>query len=72
MEFDQEREEEAGENKGKQKRLSVASARRMIGMVANNYSDAEITEVLAHLYDLAEFSYEFHTAKLSDEPEIDE
>lgn len=39
-------------------RISIAAARRMLGMIGRNYSDAEIEEVLACLYGFAEEAFD--------------
>ena len=40
-----------------QSRISVAKARRILGMVAKNYSDEEIAEIVDLLSEVAELSY---------------
>ena len=40
------------------RRITVAGARRMLGMIGRNYDDVEIEEILAILYGMAELAYE--------------
>ncbi|SNZ20099.1 hypothetical protein [Cohaesibacter gelatinilyticus] len=41
-------------------RISIKGARRMLGMVARNYSDEEITELLDILYGISKDAFEMH------------
>jgi hypothetical protein len=50
--------ESNSENRHQERRITVAGARRMLGMIGKNYDDEEIAEVLDVLYGIAEESYE--------------
>ena len=39
-------------------RITIAQARKALGMVSRNYSDAEIAEIISLLHEAAEFTYE--------------
>jgi len=39
-------------------RLSIFQARKALGMIAKNYSDEDILEILCLLNDAAEYTYE--------------
>ena len=39
-------------------RITIAGARRMLGMIGRNYSDEEVQEVLDILYGMAEVAYD--------------
>ncbi len=41
-------------------RITIKGARRMLGMVARNYSDEEIIELLDILYGISEEAFEVH------------
>ena len=40
------------------RRITIAGARRMLGMISRNYSDEEICDILDILYGMAEEAYE--------------
>lgn len=42
------------------RRIGIAGARRMLGLIGNNYDDEEIQEVLDCLYGIAEEGYEIY------------
>lgn len=42
-------------------RISIAAARRILGMVSRNYSDEDVSEILDALYGMAEESFEIYT-----------
>lgn len=46
------------QNDGRDRRISISAARKMLGMIARNYSDDEITEILDCLYGFAEEAFE--------------
>jgi hypothetical protein len=55
-----------GEASKRQRRISAKAARRMLGMVGRNYSDADFEEILDCLYSIAELGfdlYQEHSAK---------
>lgn len=39
-------------------RISIAAARKMLGMIGGNYDDSEVAEILHCLYSIAEEAYE--------------
>ena len=41
-------------------RITVTQARKALGMVARNYSDTQIEEIIMLLYEAAEFTYELY------------
>ena len=47
-----------GSERGSDRRISLSAARRMLGMIARNYSDTDIEEILDVLYGIAEEGYE--------------
>jgi len=49
-------------DKNKSSRLTLRQARQALGMIARNYSDKDIEEILEHMRDIAEMAY--------DEPDI--
>jgi len=42
----------------KQRFITIPKLRRMLGMIAKNYSDAELQEALEILYGIAEVAYD--------------
>ena len=40
--------------------ITIAQARKALGMVARNYSDAQIEEIVSLLREAAEFTYELY------------
>ena len=44
-------------------RLSISRARKVLGMVAKNYSDEDILKILALLNEAAEYTYEDYIAQ---------
>lgn len=42
------------------RRLTIAAARKMLGMLARNYSDADMADIIDVLYGVAEEGYELH------------
>ena len=44
----------------KSSKISIAAARKMLGMVGRNYSDSDILEVINALYGIAEEGYELY------------
>jgi len=38
--------------------ITIAQARKALGMIARNYSDAQIEEIISLLREAAEFTYE--------------
>ena len=49
------------ENKNKNgSQISISQARKALGMVSRNYSDAEIEEIIMLLREAAEFTYELY------------
>lgn len=43
------------------RRITIQSARRMLGMIGQNYDDKDITEILNILYGIAEEAFEFYS-----------
>lgn len=41
-----------------ERRIRIADARKMLGMIGRNYSDAEMSEILHCLYTIAELAYD--------------
>lgn len=56
------------------RRITVAGARRMLGMIGRNYEDDELLEVLDIFYGMAEVSYDKYIDQKFDteEPSEDE
>ena len=46
------------EPRGRERRITIAGARRILGMIAKNYSDEDIQELLDILYGVAEVAYD--------------
>lgn len=42
------------------RRITISAARKMLGMLALNYSDADMVEIIDVLYGVAEEGYELH------------
>ena len=51
---------------GGDRRITVAAARKMLGMIGRNYSDADIAEILECLYSVAEIAFERYRCDDSD------
>ena len=74
------RNDDQDDCKGNPRRITVNAARRMLGMVGRNYSDADIQKLLDHLYSIAGSAFENYldTAEPTDifwpfgDPEISE
>lgn len=60
-----------GQNQHLERRIDIAAARKMLGMIGKNYNDEEITEVLGLLYGIAEEGFEVYSDS-SDPTEPDE
>ena len=43
-----------------ERQLDIVSARKILGMVARNYSDEDVEQALDCLYGLVEVGYQFH------------
>lgn len=43
------------------RRITIQGARKMLGMIGQNYDDEDITEVLNILYGIAEEAFEFYS-----------
>ena len=43
-----------------ERQLDIVSARKILGMVARNYSDDDMEQALDCLYGLVEVGYQFH------------
>jgi len=43
------------------RRITIQSARKMLGMIGQNYDDKDITEILNILYGIAEEAFEFYS-----------
>ncbi len=48
----------SGKHLSGDRRITIAGARRMLGMISRNYSDEEICDILDILYGMAEEAYE--------------
>ena len=42
------------------RRITIAAARRMLGMLARNYSDADLAEIIDVLYGIAEEAFDLY------------
>ena len=52
------------------RRIDIAAARKMLGMIGKNYDDDEIAEILGLLYGIAEEGFEVYSnAPKGGEPE---
>ena len=49
---------EEGGGRSLRRRITVNASRKMLGMVARNYSDDDLEKVLVSLYGIAEASFE--------------
>lgn len=47
-----------GDHQENERRISIASARSMLGMIAQNYEDEDVLEALEILYGIAEEAFE--------------
>ncbi len=54
-----------------QRRINVAAARQMLGMIGKNYDDEDIIEILAVLYGIAEEGFEVYS-NYPEHPDPDE
>lgn len=57
-----------GQDHHPDRRIDVAAARKMLGMIGKNYGDDEIAEILEVLYGIAEEAFEMY----SNEPDPDD
>ncbi len=48
-------------------KITVAKARRILGMIAKNYSDDEIAEIVGILTEVSELSYRDYLTSQNDE-----
>ena len=53
-----------------QKRVSTSAARKMLGMIAKNYSDEDITEILDCLYGIAGEAFERYQEDVGNQKDI--
>ena len=50
-----------GTEENPQRRINVAGARQMLGMIGKNYDDEDIIEILEILYGIAEEGFEVYS-----------
>ena len=50
--------EPTGKHFSRDRRITIAGARRMLGMISRNYTDEEIGDIMKILYGMAEEAYE--------------
>lgn len=49
-----------GQDRHPDRRIDIAAARKMLGMIGKNYDDGELTEILCLLYGIAEEGFEVY------------
>lgn len=59
-------------NSGRDQRISVSAARKMLGLIGRNYSDEDIEEILNCLYGFAEEAFEDFQRLRGDNAEAEE
>lgn len=53
--------EHLGDGSGRNDRqITIAAARKMLGMLARNYTDADMAEIIDVLYGIAEEGFDLH------------
>ncbi len=48
------------------RKMTIAKARRIMGVISKNYSDEDMEEIIGLLYEIAELGYEDYAAHRSD------
>ena len=56
--------EQSSESSKRSQAISITAARKILGMVGRNYSDADLEEVLRCLYGIAELGFEYYQDSL--------
>ena len=59
------------QNNNRSRRISIAAARKMLGLISRNYSDKDIAEILDCLYGFAEEAFDAYQCGEHGDDQID-